>query len=177
METSEKRLNIAQAFNPLGSIVGAMMGEILISSDIDLNEKEIEQMRARRIYDEFLKDETLRVVQPYTILGGIAFLWAILIAMVQFPTHKKVERINENNLCHSVFLFSILAQFVYLGAQVGTWSYFIQYLQDYVDVGEQTSSYFLNGNSALFALGRLTAALLMHYGYSPSILSSNMLDY
>jgi FHS family L-fucose permease-like MFS transporter len=170
METSEKRLTLAQAFNPLGTITGAVMGTFLIFSDIDLNENEIKQMRERKTYDDYLKHETLRAVQPYAILGGVSFLSAILIAMVTFPTHTKIDKINENNLYRRVYLVSIIAQFGYVGAQVGTWSYFMQYVQDYVEVGEQISSYLLTGTFALFAIGRLTAALFMHYGYSPSML-------
>jgi FHS family L-fucose permease-like MFS transporter len=150
------------------------MGTFFIFSGIDLNEKEIKQMLERKTYDDYLKQETLRVVQPYAILGGVAFFWAILIATISFPTHMKSNEKNElnkeNNLCRSVFLFSVLAQFVYVGAQVGTWSYFMQYTQDYVKVGEQISSYLLTGTLALFAIGRFTAALFMHFGYSPSML-------
>jgi len=130
-------------------------------------------MHEKRTYDDYLKDETLRVVQPYAILGGVAFLWAIIIATVPFPTHIKINQNNEfdrtNNLYRSIFLFSIIAQFVYVGAQVGTWSYFMQYVQDYVQLGEQPSSYLLTGTLAVFTIGRFIAALFMHLGYSPSI--------
>ena len=176
METSEKRLNIAQAFNPLGKIIGAVMGPYLIFSDMYFNAKEIEQMREKRIYDDYLKQETLRVVQPYAVLGGIAFLWATLIARVPFSTHMKINQINvirpsntKHQLCRGVFVFSVIAQFVYVGAQVGTWSYFMQYIHDYVDVTEQTRSYLLTAAFALLAIGRLTAALFIHLGCPPPI--------
>ncbi|CAF0795145.1 unnamed protein product [Adineta steineri] len=171
--SSEKRLNIAQAFNPLGAITGVLIGTLFIFSGIELNDKQIEQMRLNKTYDNYLKQETLRVVRPYVILGGITFLWAILIAFVPFPTNTKTikkEEKGENSLCRALFLFSIIAQFAYVGAQVGTWSYFMQYAQDYVDVGEKIGGYLLTGTLVMFALGRLTSALLMHFGFSPSIL-------
>ena len=177
MKTSEKRLNLAQAFNSLGKIAGALMGPFFILSDVHLNEKQIAQMRDRRIYDDYLKQETLRVVQPYAILGGIAFLWAVLIIHVPFPVHTNINQIKskqsvkqKNQLYGSVFLFSIVAQFVYVGAQVGTWSYFMQYIHDSVEVPEQTRSYLFTGTLVLFAVGRFIAALLMHLGYTPSLL-------
>jgi FHS family L-fucose permease-like MFS transporter len=177
MKTSEKRLNIAQAFNPLGVITGALMGTLFIFSDIHFDEKEIEKMRQGRTYDDYLKQETLRVVQPYAILGGIAFLWAIIIVMVPFPTHTKFIEIREKNVLNKenyfyrcVFLFSIIAQFAYVGAQVGTWSYFMQYVQDYVQVSEKISSYLSTGGLAIFTVGRFIATLFMHIGYTPSIL-------
>ncbi len=42
------------------------------------------------------------------------------------------------------FLFAVFAQFMYVGAQVGTWSYFIQYVQETYSSGEKAAAYFLN---------------------------------
>ena len=163
METSEKRLNLAQAFNPLGAITGGFMGSFFIFS-----QENFEQ--------EYLKQETLRVVQPYAILGGIAFLCAIIIAIIPFPTDGKtsslehISLIEKKKLSGRVFLCSILAQFVYVGAQVGTWSYFLQYIHDSIEIDQDLSNYLLTGTLALFALGRLTAALFLHLNYSASML-------
>ena len=175
--TSEKRLNIAQAFNPLGAITGALVGTLFIFSGIELNDKEIEQLRSNHTYDAYLKHETVRVVQPYVVLGGVTYLWAFLIALAPFPPHTKTtseEKLDtsagETNLCRPLFLLALVAQFAYVGAQVGTWSYFMQYAQDYVAVGEKMGGYLLTGTLVMFAIGRLSAALLMHFGFSPSIL-------
>ncbi|CAF3350095.1 unnamed protein product [Rotaria socialis] len=173
--SSEKRLNIAQAFNPLGAIVGVLIGTFFIFSGVELSPEQIKGMRADRTYETYLKEETLRVVRPYAIIGGVTYLWAVLIAIVPFPAKTKGKQKNDesgraNELCRILFLLSIVAQFAYVGAQVGTWSYFIQYAQDYVQVGEKTGGYLLTGTLAMFALGRLTAALLMHCGFSPAIL-------
>ncbi|UJR14575.1 hypothetical protein I4U23_001571 [Adineta vaga] len=171
--SSEKRLNIAQAFNPLGAITGALVGTLFIFSGIELNDEEIKKLQSNKTYDAYLKQETLRVVKPYVILGGITFVWGLLIALVPFPANTKTtkEKANENNsLCRPLFLSSIIAQFAYVGAQVGTWSYIIQYAQDYVKVEEKLGGYLLTGTLVMFAVGRLISALLMHFGFSPPIL-------
>ena len=175
--SSAKRLNIAQAFNPLGSIAGALFGTLFIFSGIELDDKEVAKMKADGIYDNYLKEERLRVVRPYMVLAALAFLWALLIAFVPFPANtksKKNEETQQNNrkdtLCQPMFVFAVVAVFAYVGAQVGTWSYFIQYSQDYVQVSERTGGYLLTGTLVMFALGRFSAALMMHYGFSPSIL-------
>ena len=172
---SEKRLNIAQAFNPLGAITGALIGTLFIFSGIELNAQQVEQMRANRTYDEYLRKETLRVVQPYVILGGVAYLWAVLIALTPFPantvkTSETTDVQKSDSLCRPLFLFSLLAQFAYVGSQVGAWSYFMQYADDYVTFAEKAAGYLLTGTLVMFAIGRLTGALLMHCGFSPSIL-------
>ncbi|CAF1154508.1 unnamed protein product [Adineta ricciae] len=171
--SSEKRLNIAQAFNPLGAITGALIGTLFIFSGIELTDQQVKQLQMNKTYDAYLKQETLRVVKPYVILACVTFFWAILIALVPFPSNTKTtkERKNESStLCRPLFLVSIVAQFAYVGAQVGTWSYFIQYAQDYVKVEEKLAGYLLTGTLVMFALGRLISALLMHFGFSPAIL-------
>ena len=50
-----------------------------------------------------------------------------------------------------------------MGAQVGTWSYFIQYVQDYVHEPEKTAGYFLTGSLVAFAVGRFGSAWLMRF--------------
>lgn len=175
--SSEKRLNIAQAFNPLGAISGVLFGTLFIFSGIELDQKQIEAMRVNGSYENYLKDETVRVVRPYMVLGVVAFLWALFIALAPFPANTKTTKTSDSEqidkkdtLCRPLYIFSVIAVFAYVGAQVGTWSYFIQYAQDYVDVGEKTAGYLLTGTLAMFALGRFTAALMMHFGFSPAIL-------
>jgi FHS family L-fucose permease-like MFS transporter len=56
-----------------------------------------------------------------------------------------------------------LAQFFYIGAQVGTWSYLIVYIQDYLHYSLRTAGYFLSGTLALFALGRFVSTYLMGF--------------
>jgi FHS family L-fucose permease-like MFS transporter len=59
------------------------------------------------------------------------------------------------------FMFAVLAQFCYVGAQVGTWSYFIQYTQDYTHQPEKIAGYFLTGTLVGFGVGRFTSSQLM----------------
>jgi FHS family L-fucose permease-like MFS transporter len=60
-------------------------------------------------------------------------------------------------------LLAVAAGFMYVGAQVGTWSYFIQYVQDYTHQPEKVAGYFLTGTLAAFGVGRFTSAYLMRF--------------
>jgi FHS family L-fucose permease-like MFS transporter len=60
-------------------------------------------------------------------------------------------------------MFAVIAQFFYVGAQVGTWSYFITYVQDYAHESEKTAGYFLTGTLVAFAVGRFAATYLMRF--------------
>ena len=61
------------------------------------------------------------------------------------------------------FLQGVIAQFLYVGAQVGTWSYYIQYIQDYTHQPEKIAGYFLTGTLVAFGVGRFTATYLMKF--------------
>ncbi len=169
-ESAERRLNVSQAFNPIGSIVGALIGTLAILSGVELSPRKLGELRALHTYEAYLRFETLRVVQPYMILGAIAFLFAFLIWRTQFPSlqddaaaESSVAGAMGRLLGNRRLLFSIGAQFFYVGAQVGTWSYFIQYVQDYTGATEKVAGYFLTGTLVMFCLGRFASAYVMKF--------------
>jgi FHS family L-fucose permease-like MFS transporter len=169
-ESAARRLNFSQAFNPLGAISGVLVGTVFIFSGIELTPQQVAAMQVANTYEAYLKHETMRVVVPYLVVGLIALIWAILIARTKFPT---IAREHENPqeehgsfkelLRYPNFLFAIVAQFLYVGAQVGTWSYFIQYVQDGTHQPEKIAGYFLTGTLVAFGLGRFSSAALMRY--------------
>jgi FHS family L-fucose permease-like MFS transporter len=169
---SELRLNFSQAFNPLGSIAGVSIGTIFIFSGIELKPAEMNAMKTAHLYHAYLHSETLRIVKPYMVLGTFALLWAFLIWRTKFPliqgesqdpaTSKgRIRDLLHYHYPH--FMLAVLAQFMYVGSQVATWSYFIQYVQEYVHQPEKIAGYFLTGTLGAFAVGRFSSAYLMRF--------------
>ncbi len=169
--TSARRLNLAQAFNPLGAISGVLVGTVFIFSGIELGPAQIAAMKSAGTYQPYLRHETMRVITPYLVIGSIAFLWAILILRTKFPNIRgggDSERDEVHGHISQLFRYphfvqAVIAQFLYVGAQVGTWSYFIQYVQDYTHQPEKVAGYFLTGTLAAFGVGRFSAAWLMKF--------------
>jgi MFS transporter, FHS family, L-fucose permease len=169
-DSSERRLNFAQAFNPIGAITGALIGTVFIFSGVELSPQQIADQQARHTYQAYLRFETLRVVKPYLVIGAIALVWALLILRTKFPAIQS-ERENETGdrghlrelFHHPHFLLAVVAQFFYVGAQVGTWSYFISYVQEYAHQSEKIAGYFLTGTLAAFGVGRFASAWLMRF--------------
>ena len=121
-------------------------------------------------YPGFLQHETLRVVQPYMGLALFATLWALLILKIKFPNFESESEAASgskgrfSDLLHFPhFWKGVLAQFFYVGAQVGTWSFFIPYVQDYTGQPEKIAGYFLTGTLVAFGIGRFSATWLMHH--------------
>ncbi len=169
-ESAARRLNFAQAFNTLGAISGALIGTVFIFSGIELDSQHVSQMQAAHTYQTYLQHETMRVVAPYIVIGAITFVWAILIGRTKFPSiANEHESANENHgsfkelLRYPHFLLAIIAQFLYVGAQVGTWSYFIQYIQTSTHEPEKIAGYLLTGTLVAFAVGRFVSSAMMRY--------------
>src|SRR5215831_11483978 len=78
-DSSERRLNFSQAFNPLGSISGVLIGTVFIFSGVELSSTQIESLQAQHLYQAYLRSETLRVIKPYLGLCVVALFWALLI--------------------------------------------------------------------------------------------------
>lgn len=170
--SAARRLNFSQAFNPLGAIAGVAIGTIFIFSGIELTGAEVAAMKEAGTYNDYLQHETMRVVAPYLVLSAITFLWAILMLKTKFPVIHEGGSQNETGTSKGVigrlikkphFVKGVIAQFFYIGAQVGTWSYFIQYVQDYTGQPEKVAGYFLIGTLFAFGIGRFSAAYFMRF--------------
>src|ERR1035437_2552679 len=166
-ETSEQRLNFSQAFNPLGSIVGVFIGKIYIFSGIELQAGQIASMQAAGTYAAYLRFETLRVVKPYLFLAVVVLVWAFFILLKKFPPVRSEHEDGGDHghfrdlLKQRHFLLAILAQFMYVGAQVGTWSYLIQYVQDNMHLPEKPAANYLIVSLVAFGVGRFASTALM----------------
>jgi FHS family L-fucose permease-like MFS transporter len=169
-ESSEQRLNFSQAFNPIGSVTGVLLGTIFIFSGVEPDETKIASMKIAGDYSGFLQNETMRVVKPYLALALFAIGWALLIMRIKFPVFEaEKNKVADSkgsfrDLLHFPhFWKGVVAQFFYVGAQVGTWSYFIPYVQDYTGQPEKVAGYFLTGTLVAFGIGRFSATWFMRY--------------
>jgi FHS family L-fucose permease-like MFS transporter len=127
-------------------------------------------MKMAGTYEVYLHSETLRVIAPYAVLGIVVFLWGLIILLTKFPDPHPDDILAKNNkgkvshlLKYSHFYKGVLAQFCYVGAQVGTWSFFIQYIQDYTGEHEKLAGALLTGTLVAFAVGRFSATWLMKF--------------
>ena len=175
--SSERRLNLSQAFNPLGSITAGLVGTVFIFSGVEFTSAETAARRAAGTMQAYLHSETMRVVPTYLILGTVALLWALMVLVTKFPDAAREDVSREDagpaqhvSLLQRHFLLAIVAQFLYVGAQVGTWSYFILYVRAATGVGDKTAGYMLTGTLAAFAVGRFSSAWLMKHFHARSLL-------
>jgi len=170
IDTAEQRINLSQAFNPLGSICAVLVGSRFIFSGVELSTAQVAAMQAAGTYQTYLRSETLRVVIPYIAIGGIVWFWGLLIARTPFPhvglDYSEKEAAGDHGPSlwkRRHFVFAVLAQFLYVGAQVSAWSYMIPYVQNYARVDERSAGYWLTGALVAFMVGRFTSTWILRY--------------
>lgn len=169
-ESAEGRLNLAQAFNPLGSITGVVIGRLFIFSGFEPTAQQLEAM-SPSARDAFLAAESQAVEAPYIVLGIVVCLLAVLVRRTRFESFSpdpgsagaaKGPTAWGALLRHGSYVFSVVAQFFYVGAQVGIWSYLIRYAQATLPgTPEKTAADLLIVSLVLFMVGRFVGAALM----------------
>jgi FHS family L-fucose permease-like MFS transporter len=172
--TSARRLNLAQSFNPIGGITGVTLGTLFIFSGNEPTKGQIAEMKAQitatgNAYADFLQTENSRVWPTYIIIGIIVLLVAFLIFRTKFPKTESIGKdAGQKGSFRSLFRFphwygAIISQFFYLGAQLGTWSYLITYVQENSPMTEKQAGGLLIINMLVFMAGRFFSTFLMKW--------------
>ncbi len=165
--TAARRLNWAQAANPLGAITGILIGRFFILSGIEHDEQALVTMDAAA-REAFYRSEVQAVVGPYMWIAAIVLAFAVAALFVAFPKNPPREAGDTTQggrfadvLRHPRLIGAVVAQFFYVGAQVGLWSYTIRYAQANAGFGERAGADALFVSLVLFAAGRFAGAALM----------------
>lgn len=166
-----RRLNLAQAFNPLGTIIGVMIGRDFILSGKEPTAAQLAAMPHAQV-QAFYAQEAHAVQMPYLILGAVVLLWALVVFLTRFPAIAEAPEIEEQAqqkdgafrdlFRHRHFLMGVVAQFFYVGAQVGIWSYLIRYAQHETGVGEKVAADYLSISLACFLAGRFAGTAVIN---------------
>lgn len=167
-DSADQRLNFAQMFNPLGTILGVFVGKELILSDRHVPPAEIQAIEptARAAWQA---SELAAVKLPYLGIAATVLLWAVLIALARFPpmaTRATGESGGAGGfrglLGFRHYWLGVAAQFAYVGAQVGVWSFVIRYTQfNTAGTAEKVAANNLLITLVLFFAGRLIGTLLL----------------
>lgn len=168
-EGAARRLNLAQSFNPLGSITGILIGQHFILSGIELSPTGLAAL-APAAREAYLASETRAVQGPYLAVGAVALLWTLLVVLARIPKTQQGSDdsgvdVTSRSLWRNLnFGFAVVAQFLYVGAQVGVWSFLIRYTQAEVPgTPEKAAANFLTLALVAFMVGRFAGTAAMRF--------------
>lgn len=178
-ETSERRLNFAQAFNPPGTIIGVIAGAKFIFSGVELTSAQVAERKAQGTYAAYLHQELMRVVPTYLVLGSIVLLFAVLLSRMKFPKMQSEQEGDSGDqgsfaalLRYPHLLFAVVANFCNVGAQVATWSSLIPYMKQYTPASERAAAGYLTATLIALAVGRFVTTPLMKYVSASKLLGA-----
>jgi MFS transporter, FHS family, L-fucose permease len=168
-ETATRRLNLAQSFNPIGSIMGVVIGQVFILSHLNrANEAERAAMGEAQLA-QIQQAELSAVMGPYvTIALLITLLW-VTIAVKRFPhgtdsgaipalgsTFRRLLRTRH-------YTSGVIAQFFYIGAQIGVWSFTIRYVMVNLGLDEAAAASYYLASIVVFSVSRFACTALMRW--------------
>lgn len=178
-ETSEQRLNFAQSFNGVGAFLAPIIGGQIILSGIEYSDSQLGAMDPVQL-NSYLQSEADSVKMPYLIIAVAVILLIILFLFTKLPEVKADDseaqgadqKFSFKVLRHRHLSWAVVAQFFYVGAQVGIGSFFIRYAKFVADVNEKDAA-FAFGSIAMvgFMVGRFFGTFLMKYIKPAKLLS------
>lgn len=120
-ETATRRLNIAQSFNPIGSILGILVSKYFILQDISL----------------------YSVSGTYAAVGGVLLVIMVVMLFARMPEGRDASALDSGLgatfrrlFGNKRYLWGVVAQFFYVGAQIGVWSFTIRLVMKELDMVE-----------------------------------------
>lgn len=153
-ETATRRLNAAQAFNPLGSITGILLSRFFILKDISL----------------------YSVSGTYTALGLVLVVIMVVMMFAKMPEGKDAatgmgvgatfRRLVKNRK----YIFGVIAQFFYVGAQIGAWSFTIRIAMQELGITEAEGATIYLFIIIGFSVSRFIYTWLMRFVSSAKLL-------
>ena len=174
-ETATQRLNLAQAFNPVGLILGLFVAQQYVLKK--LQSDDIADFSALdEVSKTLIKTTDLMVIRdPYVILGLVILGVLVLFSVSRMP-HSKAEDAHGNIGNTFTKLFrnktysqGVLAQIFYVGAQIMCWTYIYQYAEG-IGMDSVTAGYYQMAAFVLFTVGRAFGTYLLRFANAGKLL-------
>ncbi len=174
-KTATQRLNLAQAFNPVGLIAGLMVAKFFV---LDLLQSDdVENFSALPEAQKLLiKTADLMVIRnPYVILGLVVLAILILIAVNKMPQAKgegAIPSLKETFgqlLQNKRYTLGVLSLVLYMGAQIMCWTYIYQYAEAQ-GISSSTAANYQLGAFILFTVGRAIGTYMLKFMSSGKLL-------
>jgi FHS family L-fucose permease-like MFS transporter len=170
--TATRRLNFAQAFNPMGSITGMLIAKNLILQKLDpMTETARRTLQASdpAAFAAIAKNDLGVITGPYAVLGLVVLAMMAVFAIAKLPRNREaytgldlgptLRRLSKNRrYCHSV-----VAQTFYVGVQIMCWTFIIQYAEQTLGMTKADAQFYNIIAMAVFVTSRFICTFLLKF--------------
>jgi len=171
--TATQRLNLAQAFNPIGSLFGMFVASKFILVALDSDKRNEAGELIFNTLDEaqkaIIRTHDLAIIRnPYVILGFVVIAMLILIAVTKMPkrdtsvTYSSAADSFKRLFANGKYKEGVLAQMFYVAAQIMCWTFIIQYAGN-LGIAKSTAQNFNIVAMSIFLGSRFISTFLMKY--------------
>ena len=169
-ETATRRLNLAQAFNPIGSLTGMIIAQVFVMSAIrsdDFTTKAYNALSSEEL--AAIRENDLGIISiPYIGLGVLVLVITVIIFFTKIPIPSEQNKMSLSTsfkklLANKNYKRGVLTQAFYVGSQIMCWTYIFQYVDNLNDsLGlNLTATYFNVAAMISFLSGRWIGTILM----------------
>ena len=131
--TATRRLNFSQSFNPFGALTGVLASQIFVLSQLNTMTAGERALLSEDALNVIQRGELNAVTMAYLILGAVMLVLLLLIFFTRMPKAQDDDksldlkgtwsRLKKNKN----YIWGVVAQFFYVGAQIAVWSFIIRY--------------------------------------------------
>jgi len=164
---ASQRLNFAQAFNGLGGFLAPIIGGLFIFSGVEHSKAQLAAMAPAQLA-AYRAAEAHMVQTAYLTLAAVVICVGLAVALVRLPAIDRDTAAESPAsglravMREPALVGAIIAQFFYVGAQVGVWSFFIDFVKELTPaISEKHAAFLLSLSLALFMAGRFIGTGLM----------------
>ncbi len=171
-ETSTRRLNLAQAFNPMGSLLGMFVASNYILSALQSDER---NSAGNLIFPNLgdaekaaIRTHDLEIIRnPYLILGLVVVIVLVVLFLYKMPQNKtkevsKTSDIFKRLVINKKYRGGVIAQMFYVGAQIMCWTFIIHYAEN-LGLDKATAQNYNIIAMVLFISNRFISTFLLKY--------------
>jgi len=176
-ETATRRLNIAQSFNPLGSITGILLSQYFILGELSAaSAAERAAMSPERL-EALQAHELGAVTGTYMTLGFVLLAILVLMLLVKMPeggdgaSAGGLKAAFRRLLSNKPYVWGVVAQFFYVGAQIGVWSFTIRLVMQELGILEAKAATIYLASIICFSAARFLFTWLMKWIRSSKLLA------
>lgn len=169
LNSAVRRLNLAQSFNPIGSIMGVLLSKYFILSHLNQASAEERASMDSSALFEIQKAELSAVMGPYVGIALVMLIIWLIIYYLKMPDGKDTGKELQLKsgfrrlMANQNYRTGVIAQFFYVGAQIGVWSFTIRYVMLELGLNEaEAATYYLYA-IVLFMITRFINTYLMGF--------------
>ena len=178
-ETSTRRLNLAQAFNPIGSLMGMFVASRIVLAKLESDTAAVREVGFSNLDDMTklaIREHDLDIIRnPYVALGCVVlFVFVVIAVFVKNQNNEIKESVNSKGtlkrlFSNKVYREGVVTQLFYVAAQIMTWTFIIQYA-DRLGIDKATAQLYNIIAMGMFLCGRFISTFLMKYVNSRRLL-------